>query len=96
VIDLALVHRDAKPATRIPAPPPSSRRALPMLATGAGERRDECREYAGCLDRWVRRHGRRGGDLDASCPPDCTSFTTEGRELELLHAASARPGSFTA
>lgn len=95
-MSLALVHSVPRREPSIPPPPPSSRRALPMLVLGEGERRDDCDEYAGCLSRFVTQSRRRfpHGDPAASCPAGCSSFTSS-RELELLHTAASRPGSFT-
>lgn len=72
----------------IPPPPSSSRRLLPTLAAGPGERRD-CANYAGptgCLSRWCRSSR---GDSDVHCPPDCHAFAEVPR---WLHAELAMTG----
>jgi hypothetical protein len=57
----------------VPAAPPSERRVLPLLELGAGERHDECANYDGCLDRYVRRFPRLAAS-PARCPSSCSSF----------------------
>lgn len=55
---------------------------LPMFEAGTGERRDDCRRYDDCLDRWVKGVGhprpyqREHSQQQAQCPPDCWAYET--------------------
>lgn len=52
---------------------PAKAVGLPLFEVGRGERRDECAQYEGCLDRFFERHGKMT-NKPAQCPKDCASF----------------------
>jgi hypothetical protein len=95
----------------IPPAPKSEPRRLPMLEIGEGDRDNACDHYSGCLARWFRHPPPRPSraerarlgvcliesyELPAQCPPACAWRSHEGAELERLHVAASRPGSFAA
>jgi hypothetical protein len=73
-------------------PPPPRRAVLrvfpgvPMFAIGAGDRRDDCALYTGCLARFVARHPTGA----AHCPPACASFAPSARDRDLERIAGRR------
>lgn len=62
--------------SRPPREEQSGVRRLPVLELGDGNRRDDCRHYEGCLDRFVAQHvkGKGTGGSSARCPVGCESF----------------------
>jgi hypothetical protein len=82
---------------------PSSR-GLPMFALGFGPRRDDCRSYAGCLDRFVkadfqisqlRDRGRSlvrdpndRSSVSGHCPADCAHYEAIPRDAAIALAMS--------
>lgn len=85
----------------VPPPPPSEPRRLPVWLTpqvvketGAAvvERRDDCIEYTGCGERFMRRH-LHGKHETAYCPEACSSYAPLDRRAALAEHAGSRPGS---
>ncbi len=77
---------------RIPDPPPSGTRRLPMLVAGRGEhgatRRDDCSSYGDCLGRLVKASPLAH---TAHCPDGCADFAAVSRDELLACATVARP-----
>jgi hypothetical protein len=56
---------------------------LPMFVEAKGVVHEDCRGYAGCLDRFVRQ---AWGQTEASCPVGCKHFVVVTR-TEKMHEA---------
>lgn len=63
---------------------------LPVLEVGHGDRRDDCENYDGCLDRFV---ARTRGAVQGRCPKGCESFRATPSHVRhaLAHAYGQRP-----
>jgi hypothetical protein len=46
---------------------------VPGLELGAGDRRDDCRNYPECLDSFTRQHCQRRNP-NGRCPSSCPTF----------------------
>ncbi len=65
-----------------------SRRSLPMMQPGSGDRRHDCEHYDDCVTVFAHAHSDA---VDAHCPKACSSFernTTEWKRT--AHDAVAR------
>jgi hypothetical protein len=50
---------------------------LPTLQPGRGDRREDCRNYVGCLTRWAKsteNTKRSYPEQPAECPPGCAHY----------------------
>ncbi len=57
------------------------RKTLPVFEVGRGSKRHECRNYRGCLDRFVFAAAHL--DLSARCPMDCSHFEVIPRHARI-------------
>lgn len=62
--------------------------SLPMFVEGPGERRDDCRLYEDCLNRYDLAHPNL--DADAHCPSGCSAFSEVPREYWYQAANAGR------
>jgi hypothetical protein len=77
--------------TRIALPPTPP----PGLEQRDGERRDDCRHYAACLDRFTRAHSLRR-DPPARCRLRCSAFEPIPDTSKLEDASWQRRSSWEA
>lgn len=67
---------------------------LPMFEAGAGERRDDCTQYDGCLTRYLR--DGKHDNTPAQCPAGCWAYTPIPSHVRhaMAHAnvAMSKPG----